>query len=244
MKKDSREKKAILFDLDNTLYEYEPAHKEAMKKVYEFLRKDLKISYKKFVTLFNLSRHEIHQELSGTASSHNRILYFQRLIEKIKNTIEPKIILKLYEIYWNSFLKSMKLRKDVVPTLRELKKRGLKIAIVSDLTTKIQLKKIKKLKITQYVDYLVTSEEAGSEKPHSIMFLLALNKLNLLPQEVLMVGDNRVADIEGANSLGIDTILIGGNKTKKNKLDYSLPDFTIRKISEILNILDDLSKGK
>ena len=55
-------------------------------------------------------------------------------------------------------LKHMKLRKDVLTVFKELRKKSIQIAIVSDLTTKIQLKKLKALKINDYVDVLVTSE--------------------------------------------------------------------------------------
>ncbi|MBW2966245.1 HAD-IA family hydrolase, partial [Candidatus Woesearchaeota archaeon] len=208
-------KKAILFDLDNTLYDYNKPHEKALKEVYKVLKQHINISFKKFIKLFNISKAEIHKELAGTASAHNRILYFQRLIEKTHNTVEPKIILKLYSAYWNTFLKNMKIRKDVLNTLKKIRKKGLKIIIVTDLTTHIQLRKIEKLKISNYIDFLVTSEEAGSEKPHSIMFLLALNKIKILPKDAVMVGDNTITDIEGANSVGLDTVLLQNKKTIK-----------------------------
>ena len=239
--------KAVLFDLDDTLYEYEPVHQKALGEVYKVFNKKIrKISKERFKRLFNLSKIEIKQELSGTASSHNRILYFQRLIEKTHNTVNPEITLNLYNTYWNSFLRNMKLRGDVIFTLKKLKRDGFKIVIVSDLTTNIQLRKIHKLKITPYVDYLVTSEEAGSEKPHPIMFLLPLKKLNMLPQEIIFVGDNKGKDITGANAVGMETILIS-NKVKKqsqDRQDYSKPHFHIKNISEVLNIIEFLNKNK
>ncbi|MBR9702110.1 HAD-IA family hydrolase, partial [Candidatus Pacearchaeota archaeon] len=201
-------KKAILFDLDNTLYDYEAPHKKALKAVYDVLKGDVNISFVKFRELYKLSKSEIHRELTGSASSHNRVLYFQRLIEKTNNTVDPSIILKLYSTYWDTLLKNMKLGKNVLATLKELKKRGLKISIVSDLTTHIQLRKIQKLGITKYIDVLVTSEEAGTEKPRAIMFLLALNKLDVSWHDAIFVGDNSVNDIEGANAVRMDTILI------------------------------------
>lgn len=235
-------KKAILFDLDGTLYEYEPVHKKALTKVYKIFNKSVQpLSREKFTRLFNLSKTEIHQELSGTASAHNRVLYFQRLIEKTHNTVDPKIILRLYDIYWNTFLDSMKLRKGVLETLKKIKRQDIKIVLVSDLTTQIQLRKMHKLKITPYIDFLVTSEEAGSEKPHLIMFLLALRKLDLLPKETLFVGDNKNKDISGANSAGIDTVWITRERKipKKDKQDYSVPNFFIREIPEVLEILQN-----
>ncbi|HKL24525.1 MAG TPA: HAD family hydrolase [Candidatus Nanoarchaeia archaeon] len=234
-------KRAVLFDLDDTLYDYEPCHKKGLKAVYNELKKELKISYKRFNELFETSKKEIKRELEGTASSHNRILYFQRLLEKTHETIESEKTLDLYDAYWNNFLKEMKLKKGVLKTLKELKKQKYKIALVTDLTTHIQLRKLRHLKINKYVDYLVTSEEAGSEKPHLIMFLLALNKLDVSPHEAIMVGDNKDTDIEGANAVRITTLLVG-EKGKTKKWSYKKPDYYIKEIPEILKILEKLEK--
>lgn len=236
-------KKAVLFDLDNTLYDYEAPHKKALRAVYETLKNEIDISFVKFSKLYTISKAEIHRELTGSASSHNRVLYFQRLIEKTHSTVDPSMILKLYSAYWDTLLKNMKLGKGVLATLRELKKRGLKIGIVSDLTTHIQLRKIHKLGITKYVDVLVTSEEAGSEKPHAIMFLLALNKLDVSWHDSIFVGDNSVNDIEVANAVRMDSVLIKqGSLAKDMDEDYQKPNFVIRKVGEVLNILDELDK--
>jgi|SRR3989344_2171515 len=233
-------KKAILFDLDNTLYEYEPIHQEALKKTYDVLKKEIKISFNEFLKLFKLSKSEIQRELAGTASSHNRVLYFQRLIEKTHNTIDPDIVLKLYDSYWNTFLKSIKLRDGVLHTLRKLKEMKIKTAIVSDLTTNIQLKKMSKLGIKDYIDVLVTSEEAGNEKPNPVMFLLALNKLNVLPSDAIMVGDNPINDIEGGNAVGLDTVLLYTERSLKHSFseDYQKPNHRINDIKDLLKILE------
>ena len=234
-------KKAVLFDLDNTLYDYEGPHEKGLRAAYLELKKHVKISEKKFDYLFGIAKAEVKRELSGTASAHNRVLYFQRLIEKTHNTVDPEIILRLYDAYWNSFLKSMKPFRETIKTLKEIKSRGLGIAIVSDMTTHIQLKKLKKLGISKHIDFLITSEEAGSEKPHSIMFLLALNKVKASPKGAIMVGDNTIADIEGANSVGLYSVLIKkGPLAKKHKEDYQKPDAVIKEISEVLSILDGL----
>ena len=236
-------KKAVLFDLDDTLYDYDYPHKKALNAVYKLLSKKIKISKKRFLRLFKIANDEIKHELAGTASSHNRVLYFQRVIEKTHNTVNPKIILEMYNIYWKFFLENISLRKGVIDTLKKLQKDKIKIAVVTNLTTNIQLKKIQKTKISKYVDVLVTSEESGGEKPNSIMFLLTLNKLNMLPSEVLMVGDNLIADIEGANSVGIDSVVIvKGKLIKKDKEDYKKPNYVIKNIPEVLEILKDFNK--
>jgi len=236
-------KKVILFDLDNTLYDYEPVHQKALKAVYSSAKKEIGITFKKFNDLFKISKSEIHRELAGTASSHNRVLYFQRLIEKTLETLEPRITLRFYDIYWNTFLKNMGLKKGVLQTLKKLNKE-FKIIIVSDLTAYIQLKKISKLGLTPYVDFLVTSEEAGIEKPHPSIFLLALNKVDMLPAHAVMIGDNPKKDIEGANAVGIDTILITSRSKEYKNIpeDYKKPNYIIKEIPEILTILNKIKK--
>jgi putative hydrolase of the HAD superfamily len=236
-------KKAILFDLDNTLYEYDGPHEKALKEVHKVLNKYIKIGLKEFLKLYEISKTEIHRELSGTASSHNRVLYFQRLIEKTKRTVEPEIILKLYNAYWDNLLKNMKLYKGVLSLFKELKRKNIKIGIVSDLTTHIQLRKLHKLGLSEYVDILVTSEEAGRKKPHPSMFLFALNKLGISPNEVLAVGDNPKTDMEGANAVDIDTVLLlKGVQAKLPKEDYRKPNFVIKDISELLDVLEKIEK--
>lgn len=237
-------KKAVLFDLDDTLYNYTAANKVALVEVHKVFIKHVNVGYDEFIRLYELAKEEIHRELSGTASAHNRILHFQRIIEKTHNTFVSEIILELYDTYWDTILHQMKLNEGAWELLVELKKRNIKTAIISDLTTRIQLRKISQLRITDYIDVLVTSEGAGAEKPHPIMFLMALNKLNLLPQDAIMVGDNPINDIEGGNAVGIDTVQL---ITKEKGLvfsekDYMKPKYTIGRLLEILEILEKNNK--
>jgi len=233
--------RAVLFDLDNTLYDYDSAHKKAMKEIYKEFTNHIKLSSGEFSKLFKISRAEIHKELAGTASAHNRVLYFQRLIEKTYKTVNPTVILKLYDAYWDTLLDNMALLSGALELLKYLKKSKVSIAIVSDLTTNIQLRKLERLGISDYVDVLVTSEEAGSEKPHAIMFLLTLNKLEVGPHEAIMVGDNTIADIEGANFVGLTTVLLKkGAVAQKLKEDLQKPDYLIHKISDVKRILAKL----
>ncbi len=67
--------------------------------------------------------------LEGRAASHSRVLYFQRLVEKTHPTLEANLIKKLYDTYWEHFIKNMKIGPGVLETLKELKKRDIKISL-------------------------------------------------------------------------------------------------------------------
>lgn len=231
--------KAVLFDLDNTLYDYESNNQRALKATYKLLRRYIRISEKRFLDLYQASRREVQMELAGTASAHNRVIYFQRLVEKTHKTVDPRIILKLDEVYWDNLLKKMEPFDGVKKFLQDLKKWGYKTAIVSDQTTKVQLRKLHALGLSRWIDVLVTSEEVGSNKPNPIMYLMALNKLGVVKGDVWMVGDNPVRDIEGANALGIETIqVLHGKHGRVRKEDYRRPDHAIRKFEHIRKIIE------
>jgi len=116
----------------------------------------------------------------------------------------------------------------VVETFDAIGEAGLDIVIVSNLTTRIQLKKIEHLGIEGSVDLVVTSEEAGSEKPASVMFTLPLSQLDLRPSEVVMVGDSVTADIEGGNAVGLTTVLFNSDEAElesRRQPDHHVDDF-------------------
>lgn len=180
--------------------------------------------------MYNVSKSNINRELIGSASSHNRVLYFQRIIEYTKNDVIPEIILQLYDAYWETIIESMELFQGVYKFLEKIKSKGYKVAIVTDLTAHIQLRKIVKLGLTHLVDVVVTSEEAGSEKPHPYVFPLTLNKLKLLSEEVVMIGDSLDRDVLGANSVNIDTIHFNplGEEYSFAEDDMRKPNYVVR----------------
>jgi putative hydrolase of the HAD superfamily len=112
------------------------------------------------------------------------------------------------EMYWSTFLENMKLTAKAKNFLELLKTKDLPSCIVTDLTTQIQMKKWQILGLNNYINYLVTSEEAGVEKPNARIFEIALSKLKLSASEVIMIGDNEKKDFLGAQQIGIKAYLI------------------------------------
>ena len=153
----------------------------------------------------------------GVAASHNRLLYMQNICEQcMQNPF--RYAMKFYDTYWDCFLEHMTAFDHVIPVMDQLKKRGIVIGIITDLTAHIQYRKIAKLGLQDYIDHIVTSEEAGIEKPGRRIFELMLQKMELQPEEVLMVGDNIKKDIIGARDVGMHGILFERNEKDMRKL--------------------------
>ncbi len=211
--------KAVLFDLDDTLYDYELAHQESLKAVFLSISKITWTPIDMVWLLYEIAEKNLKRQLVGLSASHNRDLYFQKIFElfnsDIKNKISPEHIISLFQIYWDVFFKSIKKDKFSIKVLKFLKDNWIKIWIVSDSQTYVQLKKMQILWISEYVDVLVTSEEAGIEKPHQTPFLLAMHKLWVLANSSIMIWDSIKRDIDWAQALWIIWIWIN----RHNKVD-------------------------
>ncbi len=232
--------KGVLFDLDDTLYDFSTLEKLALKRTHQYLIDNFQnISFEAFSRMFLKVRDEVQENLKNTGSSHNRIIYFQRIVEELKGKSDPNISIELYEVYWSTIFENMRLYDAAYHLLFELKKRKLKIGIISDHVTYIQLRKIKALELNQFVDIIVTSEEAGEDKPGKKMFTIALKKIGLNSDEVVLVGDNPKRDISGAKRAGIKSVLFN-TQGKTFPIDHQYeesPDFIISDLMELLNFL-------
>ena len=102
---------------------------------------------------------------------------------------------------------------DVAPALDILKMRGLTLGIVSNMNRRGD-DLIESLGLTPYVDFAVTSLEAGAEKPHPPIFMAALARAGIEPDEAVHVGDQIESDVEGARAVGINPVLVDRDGTR------------------------------
>ena len=200
--------KAVLLDLDNTLYKYEPCHQYALKSCWQYFQKNNPTSFFQFKKNYELAKQEIKKYTAGQAASHSRFLYFQRFLENKFQKTDVNLTIRFEKLYWNSFFKKMKLFNGVLDFLKQCRENNIKVCLITDLTAPIQFEKINRLKIGRYLDFIVSSEEAGRDKPHQNIFRLALQKLKMRPNDVILIGDDYNKDLAGGEQMGIKTILI------------------------------------
>lgn len=198
--------KAVLIDLDNTLYAYDKCNETGINAVVDKMSQIFNKPKDDIRKAFLISRDKVKKRIDGTGSAHSRLLYLQNTVEALKGKTDPKLTHDLHDVFWNAYMNEMRLFDGVSDFLNYAKEQEIKVAIVSDLTTDIQLKKIAKLGIDKHIELLVTSEEAGRDKPHPSIFSLALEKLELPKENVAMIGDD-IKDMQGAKEFGISDYL-------------------------------------
>jgi len=177
----------------------------------------------------------VKRELAGTASAHERFLYFKRAIEIHAGTHRSGDALALGEAYWSTYVDGMEPFDGVTATLERFEEAGVDVAVVTNLTTRIQMEKLRQLGIDRHVDLLLTSEETGRDKPSSVMFTLPLARLDRRPGETIVVGDSVDSDIEGGNAVGLTTVLF--NAEGRDLPERRRPDHRIEEFPEVQGLV-------
>lgn len=122
--------------------------------------------------------------------------------------------------------------EDVVPTLRQLRDRGIKLAIVSNWNHSL-VERCEELNLCEYFAAIVSSYTVGAEKPDPAIFRAALEQVGSEPAETLHVGDLVPKDVRGAQAAGITPVLVDRDDLHPDG-DY----VRITRLNEIVNILE------
>jgi putative hydrolase of the HAD superfamily len=194
--------KAVAFDIDGTLY---PNFLMYVYSVPFFL------AHPRFVFHFGKVRKKVRKirPIEDFRSVQASLLAEEMGIEKEKAL---NLINKTIYKQWELCFRGMILYPGVKPLLKELRSRGLKLAVLSDFPVG---KKLNFFRLAHYFDYALSSESSGYLKPNPEPFQALVGTLGVPPAEILFVGNSSRYDIAGAGGIGMRTAYIGvkrGNK--------------------------------
>ncbi len=200
--------RAIIFDLDNTLYPYTPCDNAGRDSLYAYLNPICPMPREEFAKLYIDCDAETKRLNPLTAAGHNRILFYHHMCEVLGIPGDVYDI-PMYNAYWDAYLNAMQIFPGALELLQKLKVKKIPLGICSDLTLHIQIRKLQKLGLIGIFDKITVSEEVGADKPAAIMFTSIAQKLGAAPKDCMMIGDNYKRDILGARAVGMQTILYG-----------------------------------
>lgn len=196
---------AVIFDIDNTLYDYDYAHSKALEKVIKYFEENFYISPRRFIELYAEHRVLIKSQLDGTAASHNKLFYFKSIIEFLgDNPINH--LETLEKVYWSTFHSSIKVHTWVYDVFDFLKSKNIKIGLCTDFMLMNQIEKIRLLQLSNYIDGIVSSEEVGHDKPHSLVYEKIVKLLAVELNEVLFIGDDYHKDYLKPSEIGMKAL--------------------------------------
>jgi len=202
--------KAVFFDWLDTLARPEPDRQEVVHRAAQELGVEL--------SLQGLKRGIYEAESQVPAGAPPRwcegrdeapfIHWWEVLLAEIGVKLSKEVMLQITRrLNQLSRRSTWALYDDALPTLRTLKQQGLVLGLITSMGKDVNLV-CKKLGIEPYLDFVVTSEEAGANKPKPPIFLLALERAKVDAREAVYVGDQYETDVLGARGVGIKPILI------------------------------------
>ena len=223
--------KAVIFDIDNTLYNYDEAHEAAFPELCRYVKEQFGWDAAFFEREHKAAYREIREELGEQSAIHNRLIRYQRILEKNGCPLCPHVT-AMASLYWTALLDAMVPSEGAAEVFAGLKARGLTIGIGTDMTAYVQFRKLEKLGLLPCVDFVVTSEESGAEKPEKALFELCRKKAGAEAQECLFVGDNPKKDGRGALAAGMQACHVSPDRAAEGE-GYVV----IRKLKELLQIV-------
>lgn len=197
--------KAVLFDIDNTLYSYDKGHAVAWKALCSYVQENLGMDALTFERCHKEAAAIVEARLGADcASLHNRTLRYYILLENNKLPLHHAV--PMGELYWDTLIRSSRPAPGIMDCLPKLKEAGYILGIGTDMTIEYQLKKLEKLQMLPFFDFIVSSEEVNVEKPHRKLFLTCAMKAGVSPEECLFIGDSLKKDILGAKNAGMKAL--------------------------------------
>jgi putative hydrolase of the HAD superfamily len=208
--------KTVIFDLDDTLYDYTKCDRAAKKELYGYCESRFGLSEKEAEDLQQEIFEKQEKEMPGRAASHNRLIRYQMMLEKLEKPLFPHA-LAMCNLYWNTFFDNLEIEPGAAELLRALKLYGIRVGCGTNMTTWVQYEKIRRLKLGPYINFMVTSEEAGAEKPALKFYTYLLEKAGCAPEECIFVGDNYRRDYEASNAAGFKGVWYAGHPRERDE---------------------------
>ncbi len=180
----------VVFDLDNTLYDYEKSNQFASMGLFQLISNDYSIDVPTVFTAFSQARNSVKQRLGRSASSHSRLLYISEALRMLDVKPNALSLIKYEDLFWNLYLEKMELFPEAKELLDAIEEEGIPMAIVTDLTLYIQLRKLSRLGLHDKFDLIISSEDAGGDKSSGLPFLLLKNHVKQTPAHTWYFGDS------------------------------------------------------
>lgn len=195
---------AIIFDLDDTIWNYTEADAYACTCVFDKIQEiietevDLPTLYKNIVNQIKSS--------NNINNKHNKMMYFKNMFEHLN--IPLTYLADVIQEYNNNFTSILCLSKGVFELFSLLKKHNIKIGVLSNNHLQEQYNRLEKFLLIPFINVIVTTDEIGEEKPSIKPFLEMIHKLNVPPENIIMVGDNIHHDMIPAQNVKIGLCLL------------------------------------
>jgi len=199
--------KAVLFDLDDTLYPEMQYVRSGFRHVSRSLFTDKSMqekAYCRMLELFSEDKNHVFDNLSEEL--------IQTGIHSIVDSLDASDLAIFMICGYRNHTPEISLYRDAKYILKKLLDSGLKLGLVTDGWRAVQRRKVEALNLEPLFDCIIFTDELGPDrkywKPSPYPFELAIENMGVSVEEVCYVGDNPSKDFQGPAAIGIPTIWI------------------------------------
>lgn len=207
----NRKPSTLLFDFGDTLFEPLPERFSTVNLMTAAHTAGLTGSEQEIQAAFKLAKQKVATKLAQV-SYYRHTDYiaeaFQRCCQEFRQSVSNETALAYAHAQRDAVIVNLQPRLDSEPTLRQLRERGYRLGIVSNIDNDWFEPLVVKWRIEDWVDGILTSETARSCKPDSKIFKLACEQHQCEANDIVFIGDDEVNDIEGASKTGMTTVLL------------------------------------
>jgi 2-haloacid dehalogenase len=222
----------LLLDADGTLFDYDRAEGEALRRTFETLGDGYEPRYARVYRQINA---QIWQDFEQGAISQQRLRTrrFELLFEAVGVELDPA---RFSQQYLANLGQGTYLLDGAEEVVRALYGR-VGLLIITNGLKEVQRPRLADSAIGAYMDGVVISDEVGVSKPDPRIFDIAFEKMDHPARgEVLMVGDSLTSDMPGGITYGIDTCWYNpGQRPRPPELDIR---YEIQRLADLLPIVE------
>ncbi|MHC5229511.1 YjjG family noncanonical pyrimidine nucleotidase [Enterococcus sp. LJL99] len=224
--------KTLLFDVDDTLLDFQLAEKKALNSLFIdekiALTSEIEATYKKINQQlwrdFELGKVDKSQVVDGR---------FALLFDRFGKQVNGKEMGEKYSYYLSEGHDLLGNSFEILEKLQP----EYDLYIVTNGVAKTQYKRLKESKLEPFFKDIFVSEETGFQKPMIEYFDYVFDRIpNLEKEKTMIIGDSLNSDILGGNQAGITTVWLNPNKNKAT--EEVLPDFEIQQLDELFQVLN------
>ena len=228
---------AVLFDLDNTL-----THRDLTAQAYSCYLAEYYASA--FAQVEPEKIIEIVRRIDNGGYPKKELLTHgsigasaaYALLQEL-SWLNPPSIDELAQFWFSQFGRCAVEMPDVKQVLEQLKSQGYQLAIVSNGGHDTRLNTIRGLGIADYFEEIISSGLVGFSKPQPEIFQITAQRLGVLPEHCLYIGDHPVNDIQGAKNAGMHALWMQGFHPDAEEIQYK-----IQQLPEIFTHLQRLNQ--
>jgi putative hydrolase of the HAD superfamily len=235
--------KAVFFDLYNTLVHFYPPLAEIQQMACR--EAGLEVTYEGITRGYGLADHYFskengryplskrsREEMDEFFGEYERIILQGAGIE-----MSAQEALRVWRLT-QRVSKKMVLFEDVPSGLRALRERGFILGALSNLRPELR-DQMDKAGLLALLDFVITSEDVGAQKPFPPIFLAALRRADAEPHQAVHVGDQYHSDVQGARGVGITPVLMDRRGAYENVTDCP----HVRDFPELVKLFEDSVLG-